>query len=144
MEIPSHLTWNCFILDSFLVYPSLSYMNACRYFMYDDLKHSCVEGNHIVNIFSFSKAYGMMGWRVGYVSKCLLCLYFHQHKIKALNFIRPTHKFIWNIEFVNHAIQLFWSATLDVPLIYVILLIGKIALELISCINVVLYLFLSL
>ncbi|XP_028108361.1 aromatic aminotransferase ISS1-like [Camellia sinensis] len=40
----------------------------CRYFMYDGLKHSCVEGNHIVNIFSFSKAYGMMGWRVGYIA----------------------------------------------------------------------------
>ena len=40
----------------------------CRYFMYDGLKHTCVEGDHIVNIFSFSKAYGMMGWRVGYVS----------------------------------------------------------------------------
>lgn len=39
-----------------------------RYFMYDGLKHKCVEGDHIVNIFSFSKAYGMMGWRVGYVS----------------------------------------------------------------------------
>ena len=36
--------------------------------MYDGLKHSCLEGDHIVNIFSFSKAYGMMGWRVGYVS----------------------------------------------------------------------------
>ena len=40
----------------------------CRYFMYDGLKHSCIEGDHVVNIFSFSKAYGMMGWRVGYVS----------------------------------------------------------------------------
>uniref|UniRef100_A0A2P2IXP7 Aspartate aminotransferase n=1 Tax=Rhizophora mucronata TaxID=61149 RepID=A0A2P2IXP7_RHIMU len=40
----------------------------CRYFMYDGLKHSCVEGDHIVNIFSFSKAYGMMGWRVGYIA----------------------------------------------------------------------------
>lgn len=39
-----------------------------RYFMYDGLKHTCMEGDHIVNIFSFSKAYGMMGWRVGYVS----------------------------------------------------------------------------
>ncbi|XP_028057887.1 aromatic aminotransferase ISS1-like [Camellia sinensis] len=39
----------------------------CRYFVYDGLKHSCMEGNHIVNIFSFSKTYGMMGWRVGYV-----------------------------------------------------------------------------
>ncbi|RYQ87280.1 hypothetical protein Ahy_B09g094760 isoform A [Arachis hypogaea] len=41
---------------------------TCRYFMYDGLKHSCVEGNHIVNVFSFSKAYGMMGWRVGYIA----------------------------------------------------------------------------
>ncbi|KAF9612825.1 hypothetical protein IFM89_004235 [Coptis chinensis] len=38
------------------------------YFMYDGLKHSCIEGDHIVNIFSFSKAYGMMGWRVGYIA----------------------------------------------------------------------------
>ncbi|KAI7752043.1 hypothetical protein M8C21_009224 [Ambrosia artemisiifolia] len=36
--------------------------------MYDGLKHSCIEGNHIVNLFSFSKAYGMMGWRVGYIA----------------------------------------------------------------------------
>uniref|UniRef100_A0A7C8ZG61 Aminotransferase class I/classII large domain-containing protein n=1 Tax=Opuntia streptacantha TaxID=393608 RepID=A0A7C8ZG61_OPUST len=42
--------------------------NTYEYFMYDDRKHSCVEGDHIVNIFSFSKAYGMMGWRVGYIA----------------------------------------------------------------------------
>nr|AFK45378.1 unknown [Lotus japonicus] len=42
--------------------------NTYEYFMFDGLKHSCVEGNHIVNIFSFSKAYGMMGWRVGYIA----------------------------------------------------------------------------
>ncbi|XP_047317384.1 aromatic aminotransferase ISS1 [Impatiens glandulifera] len=42
--------------------------NTYEYFMYSGLKHSCVEGNHIVNIFSFSKAYGMMGWRVGYIA----------------------------------------------------------------------------
>ncbi|KAL1522517.1 hypothetical protein AB1Y20_017504 [Prymnesium parvum] len=30
--------------------------------------HKCVEGPHVVNIFSFSKAYGMMGWRVGYLA----------------------------------------------------------------------------
>lgn len=39
--------------------------------MYDGRKHVCLEDNHIVNIFSFSKAYGMMGWRVGYVSVAL-------------------------------------------------------------------------
>ncbi|GKB19852.1 aromatic aminotransferase ISS1, partial [Tanacetum coccineum] len=42
--------------------------NTYEYFMYDGLKHSCIEGDHIVNIFSFSKAYGMMGWRVGYIA----------------------------------------------------------------------------
>jgi len=36
--------------------------------MYDGMEHYCLEDTHIVNLFSFSKAYGMMGWRVGYVS----------------------------------------------------------------------------
>ena len=43
-----------------------------RYFMYDGRKHVCAEGSNIINIFSFSKAYGMMGWRVGYVSTASL------------------------------------------------------------------------
>lgn len=42
--------------------------NTYEYFMYDGRKHCCVEGDHIVNLFSFSKAYGMMGWRVGYIA----------------------------------------------------------------------------
>ncbi|KAK1265139.1 Bifunctional aspartate aminotransferase and glutamate/aspartate-prephenate aminotransferase [Acorus gramineus] len=42
--------------------------NTYEYFMYDGLKHSCIEGNHIIHVFSFSKAYGMMGWRVGYIA----------------------------------------------------------------------------
>ncbi|KAF4373131.1 hypothetical protein F8388_019313 [Cannabis sativa] len=42
--------------------------NAYEHFMYDGRKHSCIEGNHIINLFSFSKAYGMMGWRVGYIA----------------------------------------------------------------------------
>ncbi|CAI9753679.1 unnamed protein product [Fraxinus pennsylvanica] len=42
--------------------------NTYEYFMYDGRKHVCLEGNHIVNVFSFSKAYGMMGWRVGYIA----------------------------------------------------------------------------
>ncbi|OAY76383.1 Aspartate aminotransferase [Ananas comosus] len=42
--------------------------NTYEYFMYDGLKHTCIEGDHIVNLFSFSKAYGMMGWRVGYIA----------------------------------------------------------------------------
>lgn len=69
------------LLSSFFVHFSasttidgISYLTmiaTCRYFMYDGRKHSCIEGDHIVNIFSFSKAYGMMGWRVGYVSNRL-------------------------------------------------------------------------
>ncbi|XP_047958264.1 aromatic aminotransferase ISS1 [Salvia hispanica] len=42
--------------------------NTYEYFMYDGRKHVCIEDDHIVNIFSFSKAYGMMGWRVGYIA----------------------------------------------------------------------------
>lgn len=42
--------------------------NTYEYFMYEENKHFCVEGDHIVNVFSFSKAYGMMGWRVGYIA----------------------------------------------------------------------------
>ncbi|CAH2067981.1 unnamed protein product [Thlaspi arvense] len=42
--------------------------NTYEYFMYDGLKHCCVEGDHIVNVFSFSKTYGMMGWRLGYIA----------------------------------------------------------------------------
>jgi len=47
-------------------------MKMGRYFMYDGLKHCCVEGDNIVNVFSFSKTYGMMGWRLGYVSSAFL------------------------------------------------------------------------
>ncbi|XP_047329020.1 aromatic aminotransferase ISS1-like [Impatiens glandulifera] len=42
--------------------------NAYEYFVYGGFQHSCVEGNHVINLFSFSKAYGMMGWRVGYIA----------------------------------------------------------------------------
>ncbi|WVZ72539.1 hypothetical protein U9M48_020979 [Paspalum notatum var. saurae] len=42
--------------------------NTYEYFMYDGMEHYCLEDNHIVNLFSFSKAYGMMGWRVGYIA----------------------------------------------------------------------------
>jgi katanin p60 ATPase-containing subunit A1 len=30
--------------------------------------HCCVSGEHVINVFSFSKAFGMMGWRVGYLA----------------------------------------------------------------------------
>lgn len=42
--------------------------NTYEYFMYDGMEHYCLEDKHIVNLFSFSKAYGMMGWRVGYIA----------------------------------------------------------------------------
>ncbi|XP_078432303.1 pyridoxal phosphate (PLP)-dependent transferases superfamily protein [Wolffia australiana] len=42
--------------------------NTYEYFMFDGLKHYCLEASHIVNIFSFSKVYGMMGWRIGYIA----------------------------------------------------------------------------
>ncbi|KAK9141563.1 hypothetical protein Syun_010963 [Stephania yunnanensis] len=42
--------------------------NTYEYFMYDGLNHSCIEGDHVLNLFSFSKAYGMMGWRIGYIA----------------------------------------------------------------------------
>lgn len=41
--------------------------NTYELFAYGE-PHACVEGDHVVNLFSFSKAYGMMGWRVGYVA----------------------------------------------------------------------------
>lgn len=42
--------------------------NTYENFMYDGRKHFCASGSNIINIFSFSKAYGMMGWRVGYIA----------------------------------------------------------------------------
>lgn len=41
--------------------------NTYEHFEYDSA-HACVEGPHILNLFSFSKAFGMMGWRVGYLA----------------------------------------------------------------------------
>ena len=42
----------------------------CRYedFVYGGRVHYCASGPHIIHLFSFSKAYGMMGWRVGYLA----------------------------------------------------------------------------
>uniref|UniRef100_A0A7S1XR07 Aminotransferase class I/classII large domain-containing protein n=1 Tax=Phaeomonas parva TaxID=124430 RepID=A0A7S1XR07_9STRA len=42
--------------------------NTYEYFVYGDAVHTCVGGPHVVNVFSFSKAYGMMGWRLGYLA----------------------------------------------------------------------------
>ncbi|KAH7307440.1 hypothetical protein KP509_22G058700 [Ceratopteris richardii] len=67
MYIPKHLLERISALCSragawFLV------DNTYEYFMFDGREHSCIEGDHILNIFSFSKAYGMMGWRIGYIA----------------------------------------------------------------------------
>ena len=57
--------------------------NTYEHFIYDDAGgtgdgeggegggnsgHVCVGGPHVANVFSFSKAWGMMGWRVGYLA----------------------------------------------------------------------------
>jgi len=45
--------------------------NTYEYFSYENEGHPahvCVSGAHVVNVFSFSKAYGMMGWRMGYLA----------------------------------------------------------------------------
>ena len=38
--------------------------NTYEHFVYDNRNHFCVGGRQVINIFSFSKAYGMMGWRM--------------------------------------------------------------------------------
>ncbi len=31
-------------------------------------RHHCPSAPHVLHVFSFSKAHGMMGWRVGYIA----------------------------------------------------------------------------
>jgi aspartate/methionine/tyrosine aminotransferase len=38
-----------------------------EYFVYGSMNHYTPRGDHILNVFSFSKAFGMSGWRVGYI-----------------------------------------------------------------------------
>lgn len=42
--------------------------NTYEHFLYNGLRHHCARGPHVVHLFSFSKGYGMMGWRVGYIA----------------------------------------------------------------------------
>jgi len=42
--------------------------NTYEHFVYDDREHVCLDRDHIIHIFSFSKAFGMMGWRMGYLA----------------------------------------------------------------------------
>lgn len=42
--------------------------NTYEDFVYGGRSHTCLAGPNVVNVFSFSKAYGMMGWRVGYIA----------------------------------------------------------------------------
>ncbi|QDZ23897.1 pyridoxal phosphate-dependent transferase [Chloropicon primus] len=46
--------------------------NTYENFVYEDteVRPEFVSGPNVINIFSFSKAYGMMGWRMGYLSYC--------------------------------------------------------------------------
>lgn len=42
--------------------------NTYEDFVYDGRQHHTATGDHVIHVFSFSKAYGMMGWRVGYIA----------------------------------------------------------------------------
>lgn len=42
--------------------------NTYEHFTYDGKTHFCPRGKHVVHVFSFSKAFGMMGWRQGYIA----------------------------------------------------------------------------
>eukprot|EP00879_Flechtneria_rotunda_P018349 GHRR01019246.1.p1 GENE.GHRR01019246.1~~GHRR01019246.1.p1 ORF type:complete len:399 (+),score=104.95 GHRR01019246.1:337-1533(+) len=42
--------------------------NTYEDFVYEGREHHSVAGPNVVSLFSFSKAYGMMGWRVGYIA----------------------------------------------------------------------------
>jgi len=43
--------------------------NTYEHFQYEGhTPHTCVEGDHVINLFSFSKGYGMMGWRTGFIA----------------------------------------------------------------------------
>lgn len=42
--------------------------NTYEHFVYDGNTHYCPSGKHVLHIFSFSKAFGMMGWRQGYLA----------------------------------------------------------------------------
>jgi aspartate/methionine/tyrosine aminotransferase len=40
---------------------------AYEYFMFDGATHYSPQGDHILHLYSFSKAFGLAGWRVGYI-----------------------------------------------------------------------------
>lgn len=42
--------------------------NTYENFVYHGAQHVTLEGPQVINIFSLSKAYGMMGWRIGYIA----------------------------------------------------------------------------
>jgi len=42
--------------------------NTYEHFVYEGREHHCIGGPHIIHLFSFSKAFGMMGWRQGYIA----------------------------------------------------------------------------
>ena len=42
--------------------------NTYEHFVYDGREHYCPSRKNVIHIFSFSKAFGMMGWRQGYIA----------------------------------------------------------------------------
>ncbi|EFJ50455.1 aspartate aminotransferase [Volvox carteri f. nagariensis] len=42
--------------------------NTYEDFIFAPGEHYCPAGPHVIHLFSMSKAYGMMGWRVGYIA----------------------------------------------------------------------------
>lgn len=42
--------------------------NTYEHFTYEGHEHYCPSDPHVIHIFSFSKAFGMMGWRQGYIA----------------------------------------------------------------------------
>eukprot|EP00933_Yihiella_yeosuensis_P025323 TRINITY_DN19671_c0_g1_i1.p1 TRINITY_DN19671_c0_g1~~TRINITY_DN19671_c0_g1_i1.p1 ORF type:complete len:465 (-),score=65.34 TRINITY_DN19671_c0_g1_i1:108-1502(-) len=65
-ELLDRLSAACAKHDAWLVVD-----NTYEHFTYEQdgfPSHVCASGDHVVNVFSFSKAFGMMGWRIGYLA----------------------------------------------------------------------------
>eukprot|EP00775_Hariotina_reticulata_P011561 gene11559-11705_t len=42
--------------------------NTYEDFVYNGRQHHAISAPNVIHVFSFSKAYGMMGWRIGYIA----------------------------------------------------------------------------
>lgn len=56
-------------------------------FVYDGRQHASVAGGNVISLFSFSKAYGMMGWRVSHAWPAAACntLYHQESSLEVLS-----------------------------------------------------------